>query len=115
MLAFVQRGAGLGGGSLASCAGPFLFLAEPLCPSFLVYIGSPAQFSVFPELMLGLGRNGRDIAGHAFSASQNHRQPEGVPLKDLIGERFGAQRQVGEIPLRMPPWTGEKGAILSTH
>lgn len=99
MLASVQRGAGLDGSSLASWAGSSLFLAEPLCPSFLVYIGSPAQFSVFPELILGPGRNGCDVAGHVFSASQNHRQPEGDVLKVLMGGKFGAQRQVGEAPL----------------
>lgn len=87
----------------------------PLCPSFLVYIGSPAQFSVFPELMLGPGRNGRDVVGHPFSASQNHRQPDGDALKVLMGGRFGAQRQVGEEPPRMPPRSGEKGGILSIH
>lgn len=45
--------------------------------------------------MLAPGRYGRDVAGHA---SQNHRQPEEDALKVLVGGRFGAQGQVGEVP-----------------
>lgn len=79
--------------------------------SFISQCRKPTEFSVFPELMLGSGRNGCEWLTLFFQSLKNHRQPEGDALKVLMGGKFWVLRQMGEAPSGCPPWLGKKGGI----
>lgn len=90
-----------GWGSLGSCSGSSVFLAVPVCPSF-PSVGNPTQFSVFPELMLGSGRNECDVADYVPPFSPKSQAAKGRCAQGPNGREVSSTEADGETPSGCP-------------